>query len=304
MKKGADMRIAALRRFAIAITVLTLLGHIFLGFEQSWAHVLVALLTGYSLEIILEWIDAQTHNRTPRFSGGLINLLDFLLPVHIGSLAIAMLIYPNAQLMPIAFAVSVLVGSKYLFRVNTTRGSRHFLNPSNTGIAATLVLFPWVGISPPYQFTENLYGGWDWFLPALIIVSGSFLNYKFTKRMPLILSWLAGFAVFAMIRASVFDITLVSALIPMTGTAFVLFTFYMVSDPGTTPFNQRSQIFFGLGVAAAYQILMTLHIVFGLFFALVIVCSIRGAYLQWAAIQERKADMIKASAALSQEASS
>lgn len=302
MKKGADLRLPALRRFAIAISALTLLGHLFLGFEQSWAHVVVALATGYALETLLEWIDAKSHSRVPRFLGGLKNLVDFLLPVHIGSLAVAMLIYSNSQLLPVAFAVSVLVGSKYLFRVHTTRGSRHFLNPSNTGIATTLILFPWVGISPPYQFTENLYGAWDWLLPAVIIISGSFLNTKFTRRMPLIITWLAAFATLALIRSFLFDISAVSTLIPMTGTAFLLFTFYMVSDPGTTPFSTRGQIMFGFGVAVVYQMLMVLHVVFGLFFALVIVCTIRGAYMQWVTVQERRTDLVKAGSTIGQEA--
>jgi hypothetical protein len=65
----------------------------------------------------------------------------------------------------------------------------------------------------------------------------------------------------------------------MSGVAFLLFTFYMVSDPATTPFKFKNQIYFGAGVAFTYGILMSLHIVFGLFFSLFAVCSIRGVYL-------------------------
>ena len=36
---------------------------------------------------------------------------------------------------------------------------------------------------------------------------------------------------------------------------------------------------FGASVAAAYGLLMASHIVFGLFFGLTVVCSIRGLYL-------------------------
>jgi hypothetical protein len=62
----------------------------------------------------------------------------------------------------------------------------------------------------------------------------------------------------------------------MTGVAFLLFTFYMITDPGTTPAKPRNQIFFAAGVAFTYSILMTLHLSFGFFFALVIVCTLRG----------------------------
>ena len=40
--------------------------------------------------------------------------------------------------------------------------------------------------------------------------------------------------------------------------AFLLFTFYMVTDPGTTPVEPRGQIAFGAVVAAAYGVLMSL----------------------------------------------
>ena len=53
----------------------------------------------------------------------------------------------------------------------------------------------------------------------------------------------------------------------MTGVAFLLFTFYMVTDPATTPSTPRGQIAFGAAVAAAYGLLMAFHVVFGLFFA-------------------------------------
>jgi hypothetical protein len=62
----------------------------------------------------------------------------------------------------------------------------------------------------------------------------------------------------------------------MTGVAFILFTFYMVTDPATTPFEIRGQVFFGASVAAAYGLLVVSHIVFDLFFALTIVCALRG----------------------------
>jgi len=303
MKPKVDLRLPALRRFAIAITALTVLGHSFLGFEQSVAHVFIALLTGYTLEILLEWIDAHAHGRKPRFIGDFKNLVDFLLPVHIGSLAVAMLLYPNEQLFPISFAVSVLVGSKYIFRVHFEKGSRHFLNPSNTGIATTLIVFPWVGIAPPYMFTENLYGFADWLLPLVIIISGTFLNTRFTKRMPLIIAWLLAFAIFAFLRSLLFGTPLEIALIPMSGTAFLLFTFYMISDPGTTPFPAVKQAIFGISVALVYHLLVGFHIVFGLFFALVIVCSIRGMMMYWRASQEKNISREKLQV-ISEEASS
>ena len=69
MSNRAD-RLGGLRRFAIAITVLNILGHAFFGFEQSLAQPVVALATAYSVELLLEFIDARCNHRSPRFLGG------------------------------------------------------------------------------------------------------------------------------------------------------------------------------------------------------------------------------------------
>jgi hypothetical protein len=288
-----QVRLAGLRRFAAAITLLNVLGHTWLGFEQSWAQPLVALATAYLLELGLEWIDAHANSRRARFAGGgLVGTVDFLLSAHITGLAVSMLMYANERLAPIAFAVAVAIASKHVLRVAINGRSRHFMNPSNFGITVTLLLFPWVGVAPPYQFTENVVGLVDWLLPALIIVSGSFINAMFTKRLPLVAAWLGGFALQAALRHLVFGVALVPALLPMTGLAFVLYTFYMVTDPATTPADVRGQVVFGASVAAAYGLLMSVHIVFGLFFSLTLVCAVRGLALWATALATQTAPVI------------
>jgi hypothetical protein len=53
----------------------------------------------------------------------------------------------------------------------------------------------------------------------------------------------------------------------------------MITDPATSPARTGSQIAFGCAVAALYAVLMELHIVFGLFYALAVATMIRGVYL-------------------------
>ena len=290
MAERKDLRLAALRRFATAITLLNVLGHTVLGFEQSLAQPVVAVLTAYAAELLLEILESWRLGRKPRFLGSPMKLVDFLLSPHITGLAVAMLLYANERLLPIAFAAATAIGSKYLFRVGTNGATRHFFNPSNLGITATLLAFPWVGIAQPYMFTENLSGAWDWFLPAVIVCSGSFLNGVFTKKMPLIGTWLGAFVLQAVARHFLFGNLLPASLNPMTGVAFLLFTFYMVTDPATTPVSLRGQMAFGAAVAAAYGTLMAFHIVFGLFFGLSIVCAGRGALLYLRALAAQRAE--------------
>jgi hypothetical protein len=274
-----DLRLAALRRFAVAITVFNILGHFWFGFEQSWAQPLAALATAYTLELGFELLDARLKGRRPRFLGGPLALANFLLSAHISGLAVSMLLYANERIAPVMFGTAVAIGSKYVFRAPVGKGSRHFFNPSNLGITATLLAFPWVGIAAPYMFTENLSGAGDWILPGLFVLAGSFLNTVFTRRVPLIASWLGCFALQGVLRSLLAGTPTAVELLPMTGVAFILFTFYMVTDPATTPDSTRGQLCFGAAVAAAYGVLLALHVVFTLFFALTIVCAGRGMAL-------------------------
>jgi hypothetical protein len=296
MEPARDLRLPALRRFAAAITLLNVLGHTWFGFEQSWATPLVAVAVAYATEILLERVDAWQRGRAPRFPapGGLSKLgadVDFLLSAHITGLAVSMLLYAGDRLWPIAFASAAAIGSKHVFRVaagGPGGRSRHVFNPSNLGITATLLAFPSVGIAQPYMFTENLSPAGAWILPALLVMAGTFLNGRFTKKLPLVGGWLGGFFLQALVRDWLFGNRLAASLLPMTGVAFLLFTYYMVTDPATTPVPARRQVAFGAAVAAAYGILVALHIVFGLFFALTAVCSLRGAALYAAALAARQ----------------
>lgn len=265
----------SLTRFAISITVLTVLGHAVLGFEQSPITPIAAVLVSYASALLFETLDAWALGRSPAYRGGTRSLVMFLLPAHIAALACAMLLWGNTVLWPYLFAVTVANASKYVVRMKVNGRFRHLLNPSNTGIVVTLLLFPWVGIAPPYHFTANIAGGLDWLVPIGILMLGTMLNANLTGKMPLIGGWVAGFVAQALLRWLVLDHELVGALLPITGVAFILFTNYMITDPGTTPFTTSNQIVFGATTAAVYGVLVVSGVVFGLFFALVITCGLR-----------------------------
>ena len=272
--------IVALRRFAISMSIFNIAGYAVLGFEQPWTWPLVALATGYSVEIVLEWIGARVEGRAPRFlGGGKRGVVEFLFPAHITSLAVNMLIYVNDRIWVMIFAVSLAVASKWVLRVPVRGKMRHYMNPSNLGILMVLVLFPWGSIAPPYHFTEHLNNVGSWILVGIILASGTMLNAMLTQRIYLIMGWLSFFALQAVVRGLVFDTSIPSALLVMSGVAFILYTNYMVTDPGTTPSRPAAQFAFGAGVAIVYAVFMLVHIAYGLFFATAIVCAVRGAFL-------------------------
>lgn len=279
-KRPFDPRITALKRFAISITIFNIFGYTVLGFEQPWLWPLMALAVGYSLEIALEVIGARVEDRQPRFLGdGVRGFVEFLFPAHITSLAVNMLLYANDQPWPVIFGVVVGISGKWLLRAPVRGKLKHYMNPSNLGITAALLAFPWVNVAPPYHFSEDVDTFWDIAIVFVILISGTILNAMLTKRMWLIGAWLSVFALQAVVRGVLFDTAIASALAIMTGIAFVLFTNYMVTDPGTTPISRNGQIAFGAGVGAAYGLWTGLSVVYGLFFALVTVCLVRGISL-------------------------
>lgn len=196
-----------------------------------------------------------------------------------------------------AFRVGVLALALLLaVLVPPALATRHYLNPSNFGIAVTLLVFPWVGVAVPYQFTENLGAVGDWVVPAVIVCTGSMLNTWYTRRISLALAWVGAFALQAVVSSLVIwyasgHCPIVARLSAMTGVAFILFTFYMVTDPATTPERPAAQVVFGVSVAVVYSLLVAAHVVFALFVALVIVCVARGLGMYLLAVRRNPAEV-------------
>jgi hypothetical protein len=271
------LRLFALWYFTSLMILWNIAGHTILGFEQAWAHPLAAVGAACLTQFFLEWVDAKANRRAPRYAGSIGNCLNWFPPAIISGFACAMLLYPNERIWPVVFASVLSIASKVLIRVKLPSGKKHHVfNPSNLGITATLLLLPWVGLAPPYQFTENLIGFWHWTLPMLILVSGIIVHGLATGRLPLCLAWIVGFVGQALFRAWLNGNAWYVPMMPMSSTAFIVFTLYMVPDPATTPLVPRRQVLFGAAVAVIYGILQIVHIVFGLFLALWLVCAVRG----------------------------
>ncbi|MET8233600.1 enediyne biosynthesis protein [Micromonospora sp. NPDC005298] len=292
-----DPRYLALRNFAISMSIFNILGYTVLGFEQPWAWPFFALAIGLGLEIVIALIAAWATRSTPAFAGhGAWGLFTFLLPAYITTLAVNMLLYANDRFWPIALAVVIGVGQKAVLVAPIKGRMRHFMNPSNFGITMSLVLFSWVNIAPPYHFTEHVPDVFRIMIPIVLLTAGTVLNAVLTKKVPLILGWVGTFVIQALVRHWVWDVNLWAALVPMTGVAFLLYTNYMVTDPGTTPSKPIHQFMFGMSVGVVYGVLMQFNIVYTLFFATTLVCLGRGAmwWLKW--LRERRQPAVAAAA--------
>jgi Na+-translocating ferredoxin:NAD+ oxidoreductase RnfD subunit len=105
------------------------------------------------------------------------------------------------------------------------------------------------------------------------------MNWRYAKRMPLVIGWVVAFAIQGLIRCLMNGLPLIVGLVPITGVSFLLFTFYMVTDPGATPRDWKEQVIFGASTALVYFFLVLAHIGFAFFYALLIVSLCRGLYL-------------------------
>ncbi len=274
-RKKRDPR-NGLRMSATFATIFTILGHTVFGFEQPVAQVFVAVGTGYLCALFFEWVDARANGVAPNFSGGGIRkLVDFLLPAHMTSITLSFLLYFNQRFWITALTVALALGSKYVFRVRQNGRLQHFMNPSNFGIAVVLVTYQWTGVLP-WGFTIGLNGVWDWLVPLIIVALGFRLNLLFTGRLPTVAAWLGTFIVLGLGRAWFQHTPIGTQLVVLTGITNVLFTFYMITDPQTSPSRLRSQILFGSGIACTYFVLLALHIQYMMFYSVTIVCATRG----------------------------
>lgn len=147
------------------------------------------------------------------------------------------------------FALSGIIGaySKHFITVN----GRHVFNP--VCFSSILVLT---------QMRENVQSGagvwsnetWLW---AYLAVTG-FTLVTVAGRLVLCCGYLAAFAVF---HYAILSDRLPINIYQLASPAFLLFTFYMISDPKTTPQSARSQILFAFGVAAVEALLKSQKIV-------------------------------------------
>jgi Na+-transporting NADH:ubiquinone oxidoreductase subunit NqrB len=159
----------------------------------------------------------------------------------ISTLSLCLLLRTNYLSLAVLAAV-LTIGSKFLLRVDGT----HVFNPTNFGIAATMVGTGAVWVSPGQWGTGTFFAFLMACLGGLVIhrAARSDVTYAFV-----------GFYALALFgRALALGDPLAIPLHQMQNGAFLLFSFFMISDPKTTPESRAGRILFALAVAlgAAY----------------------------------------------------
>jgi Na+-transporting NADH:ubiquinone oxidoreductase subunit NqrB len=178
----------------------------------------------------------------------------------ISGLSLCLLLRTNGVLLLIVTAV-VTIASKFLIKWN----HKHIFNPTNFGIVAMTALSGEVWVSPA-QWGSKLYFG---FLMACL---GGMVVHR-ALRSDVSYMFLFSYAAILFGRALWLGDPWAIPLKQLQSGALLLFTFFMISDPKTTPNSRMGRIVFAVLVAtgAAY-VQFGLYQTNGLLWSLV-VCS-------------------------------
>ncbi len=243
------------------------LGITVLGFNRSPVQVLVAVAAAVTLDMGLH----RVLRRGPPL---------FPMSAVITGLSLSILINYAHGLAYALVPVFLAVGSKYVF---TFRG-RHLYNPALFGVASSLLLADgMVSESPAYQW------GGTYAVVAFVVTLGLLLFVLRVRRGPLIVSFLVFYFAALALRAWItrwhmpFETWFMGAL---SSPAFFLFTFFMITDPQTSPDSRRGQVLMAFGIVAVDFLL---HLKFTLsthFFAAFACATLRLAWLHGRALFE------------------
>lgn len=180
-------------------------------------------------------------------------------------LSLSLLLRTNLPLLWAA-APALAIGSKFLLRV---RGKNLF-NPAAFAIVTLLLLADGVWVSP------GQWGNAAWLV--LLITSAGGLVLTRSARLDTAVGFLLCFGGLLLWRAWVLGDPLAIPLHQAQSGSLLLFAFFMVTDPRSTPDSRAGRMLFVAGTAAlAYHLMFAWQLRPGLYFALMAVSCLTPA---------------------------
>lgn len=178
---------------------------------------------------------------------------------YISGISIGILVR-SPVLWPFAVGAALSILSKYVLQLH----GRHLWNPSNFGICALLFLAPWAVAPLSVQWGNELW-------PMLLIWAIGIVAVWRAGRAHITLTYLAAFALFALMRSLITEQTFLAEVAPLTGPMYQLFALFMITDPRTTVASRRGGILVVCVIAAVEMVMRLAEIVYAPFYALFVV---------------------------------
>jgi enediyne biosynthesis protein E5 len=176
----------------------------------------------------------------------------------ISGLSLCLLLRTNYAALACAAAV-ITIAAKFLIRI---RG-KHVFNPTNGGIVAMLLLTGHVWVSPGQWGTAAFF--------AFLMACAGMLVVTRAARSDVTCAFIACYAALVIGRSLYLGEPLTIPLHRLESGAFLLFSFFMISDPKTTPDSRVGRILFAALVAStAWYIQFRLFRTNGLLWSLAI----------------------------------
>jgi enediyne biosynthesis protein E5 len=206
-----------------ALASLLFYGMVFLSFDVSPAR--VGLLIGAALAAQL---------LCSRLAG--LPSIEFRSAL-ISGLSLCLLLRTNSPRLA-AVAAFVTIASKFLLRWN----GKHVFNPTNFGLVAMLLVTDAVWVSPGQWGTAAFF--------AFAIACAGILVVRRAARSDVTLAFLGFYALLLFARSLALGEPLAIPFHRLQSGALLLFAFFMISDPKTTPDSRLGRVLFALLVAA------------------------------------------------------
>ena len=154
----------------------------------------------------------------------------------ISGLSLCLLLRTNAPELAVATA-ALAVASKFLVRI----GGKHVFNPTNGALVAMMLLTGEVWVSPGQWGSAAVF--------AFLLAAAGGLVVNRAARADVTWAFLAAHVTLLVGRALWLGDPLAIPLHRLANGALVLFAFFMISDPRTTPDSRPGRILFAVMVA-------------------------------------------------------
>jgi Na+-transporting NADH:ubiquinone oxidoreductase subunit NqrB len=243
------------------LLIFTILGQTVLQFPVTPAQILAAVVTACATDMIL----AARRGVVLIPASALITGLSLGLLLRPATVAAAQsaIVADTSNLWVYALAGLVAITSKYLIKV----GGKHLFNPSNFAVVALAWVFPAsVTLTP---------GQWGTSAVLLFVVAnlGLFMMYR-VNRYHLVAAFWLSYASFEGILLVMHGQGLSAWLLNITSGSVLLFTFFMITDPRTSPNSAPGRVLYGVLTSGLFFALSLLNLPVPLFTALLLACCL------------------------------